>query len=143
MKFNWIIKFIILIFIFIFLTLILITGCDHSIPERKIINDRLHIITHQGEVALIEINHLYKDNGEVISLGDDKVIIQKNFVAYALHNDTVILCEEKGELQVFWTYGIKNKSLNEYESYSELCEFCSYNDFKWQNLWVADFYIKQ
>lgn len=129
------------LFIIIIFTLLTMTSCDRGDPELKIINDRLHIITYQGEVALMEINHIYKENGEVVILQDDKVIIQKNFVAYALHNDFVILCEEKGNLQIFWTYDIKTKLLNDYKSYSELCEFCSYNDFEWEKLWVTEFNI--
>ena len=129
----------------LFLTIvfvILIVSCDHTDPERKIINDRLHIITLQGEVALMEINHLYKENGEVVILGDDEVIVKKNFVAYALYDDTVVLCEEKKGTQIFWTYEIKTEVLSEHTSYSNLCDFLSYNDFEWENLWVAEFEIK-
>ncbi len=134
------------IFILLLLSFLLIgvfASCDHHDPERKIINDRLHIITHQGEVALLKKGSQIKENGEVEIWDDDKVIIQKNFVAYSLYEDFVVLCEEKDDdTQIFWTYEIQSEKLQEYSTYSELNKALPCNKLEWNPLWVKDFSIK-
>lgn len=127
----------------LFSSMLFFTSCDDSIPERTEINERLIITTTQGEVALMEINQLDIDNGETISLGDDKIIIQKNFVAYDVFDNTVFLCEEKDDLQMFWTYDMEAEILNVYNTYSELCDVYAYKNFNWEPLWIAEFHIKQ
>lgn len=115
-----------------------LVGCDfwdYRDPERKIINDRLHIITHCGEIALLK-------KGLQIEEGDE-IIIQKNFVAYSLYEDYVVLCEEKDDgSQVFWTYGIQSEELREYPSYAELNQALSGHQLEWKTLWVQNFAIK-
>ena len=121
---------------------LLLTCCDHSDPEVKIINDRLHIITLQGEVALLKKGSQIKENGEVEIWGDDKIIVQKNFVAYTLYEDFVILCEEKDNgSQIFWSYEIGTEALQEYPTYEDFCESFPGDSLKWETLWVKDFAI--
>lgn len=118
-----------------------LVGCDardlwdYSDPECKTINDRLVIWTLHGQVALIEKGSIEEG---------DTVIIEKNFVAYSLYEDSVVLCEEKDDgAQRFWTYDIQSEELQEYASYVELNKTLPGNQLEWKLLWVRNFAIKE
>lgn len=126
----------------IIMVLIILCSCSYEDPEIKYITDNIFLATHLGEVALFEDNSIYGKDGSEICMGDDVIIIQKNFEAYTLFSETLILCEENNDLQFFWTYNLRTKELDSYSNYSELCEQLSCREFEWEKLWVPEFSIK-
>ncbi|MCL1891462.1 MAG: hypothetical protein FWG00_05565 [Coriobacteriia bacterium] len=67
-------------------------------------------------------------------------IIAKNFVAFDVKNDILVLCEElEDKTQVFWSFNLETEELLEHKTYKDLCADLGIEGFDWEPLWAGNF----
>ena len=139
-----------------FLIAVLITtfsGCQRMItdlftfsreedPETQVINDQyeldylFYLPNMSKEVAL------YKEN--------DGILFVKNFIAYDVQNNILLLCEDKKDsTYVYWPFDLDTEETDDPESvnadsYSEVSDMLKtlgLSEVAWEKLWVEEINI--
>lgn len=106
---------------------------DGTDPLAKVINEDFELWSMSREkVSLVKMDK------ETSGVGDG--IIEKNFVAYDVKENVLILCEQIGEEnQSFWTFDLKTEKLTGFNKYNELCSSIASEEFDWKPLWIEKF----
>ena len=113
----------IIFFLIIYLGVYFLLSCDHTDPEVRKINKDYTLLTSHGEISLIHS-------------ADDGEIIRKNFVAYCVVGNTIILCEDSSGKYTIYTVDMNTKELTCDKSYSEILEEKEITTIDWEIIWI-------
>lgn len=115
----------------IMFTILSLIGCkDENDPFVVKINEKYEISSTSRTV-----NSLVKLDDEFI--GARTPIISKYFVAYAIKEEILIMCEleEDGKLS-YWTFDLKAEEFKEYELLKDLKKQLDVDSVEWEKLWL-------
>jgi hypothetical protein len=110
-------------------------GCSGGIDPEIHIDDDHFIWSHWDETT--------KTNRALVRKDSDgfgyHVIIQKNFIAYAKTNESLILCEElqSGERR-FWVVNLYDDAFSDYDDINPVYETVGVSELEWSGIWTKD-----
>ena len=115
-----------------------LVSCNHSDPEIKRINNNYCLATSPNGVIL----NWNPDDSD--SLESDRIIIDKNFVAYTVQENNLLLCEQlEDNSQDFWSFDLETEDLKNYKKYSEFAKKFNISDDDWEALWIPRFKLQK